>query len=101
MMAGNLGRDREADMKMLEMMFFANLERGNCEYGGIGLNDKRPFGNGDVEGDILEAIGADMEGDDGEYDCWSSGQHEYAASLYDGLIGWLQGRYLVSLEEEI
>jgi hypothetical protein len=80
---------RHTDMLLLEIAFFRNLQRDSCEYGAIGVNCKRPFGNSDVEGDILEIIHAEMQGDDG----WSSDQRKYAASLYDGLIDWLQKRY--------
>lgn len=46
----------DKDMLKLEKAFFANLQRDDCEYGGIGINCKRPFGNSDVEGDILGDI---------------------------------------------
>lgn len=85
---------RQADMNVLAQMFFSHLRRDRCEYGGIGIDCKRPFGNSDVEGDILEGIGATMEGDDGEGLCWSSTQRRYAASLYDDLITHLQQTYL-------
>jgi hypothetical protein len=81
------------DMLKLEKAFFQNLQRDNCEYGGIGIDCKRPFGNSDVEGDILELIGATPAGDDGYSECWSRAQHEYAAAMYDGLIKWLQEKY--------
>jgi len=81
------------DMLKLEKAFFQNLRRDNCEYGAIGVDPKRPFGNSDVEGDILELIGATPEGDDGEEACWSSKQRAYAAAMYDGLIEWLQTKY--------
>lgn len=86
---------RKEDMLKLEKAFFENLQRDNCEYGGIGIDCKRPFGNSDVEGDILEyVLEAEPEGDDGGDACWSSKQREYAANMYDGLIEWLQGKYL-------
>ena len=81
------------DMQKLAKAFFDNLQRGRCEYGGIGLDDKRPFGNSDVEGDILEILGAEPEGDDGEGKCWSSEQYQYARQCYDQLIPYLQGKY--------
>jgi len=81
------------DMMKLEKAFFDNLIRSNIEYGGIGLDPKRPFGNSDVEGDILEIIGAKQEGDDGSGPCWSSKQIAYAAWMYDNLIEWLQQRH--------
>jgi hypothetical protein len=56
----------DGDMHKLAVAFFANLGRDNCEYGAIGVNCKRPFGNSDVEGDILEIIGEDFDGDDGD-----------------------------------
>lgn len=84
---------KQDDMLKLEKAFFQNLQRDNCEYGAIGVDCKRPFGNSDVEVDILELIGAKPEGDDGESECWSSKQRAYAAAMYDGLIGWLQGKY--------
>jgi hypothetical protein len=61
---------RQADMKTLAQMFFAHLRRDRCEYGGIGIDSKRPFGNSDVEGDILEGIGCKPEGDDGAFLMW-------------------------------
>jgi len=85
--------NRNNDMLVLEKAFFQNLQRDNCEYGGIGVDCKRPFGNSDVEGDILEFLAKQPEGDDGEDKCWSSEQRAYAAGLYDSLIDWLQKKY--------
>lgn len=82
------------DMIILVEAFFRNLQRDNCEYGGIGIDAKRPFGNSDVEGDILDMLDQLPEGDDGEGPCWSSKQRQYAAALYDNLIPYLQERYL-------
>lgn len=84
---------RDDDMLKLEQAFFANLQRGHCEYGGIGLDDKRPFGNSDVEGDICGLLGQSRQGDDGCEMCWSRDQRAYASSLYNDLIGWLQHKY--------
>jgi hypothetical protein len=81
------------DMLKLEKAFFNALQRNNYEYGGIGIDCKRPFGNSDVEADILEMLDAKPEGDDGEAECWSSGQRAYAAAMYSGLIKWLQDKY--------
>lgn len=80
-------------MEILEKAFFDNLQRDNCEYGAIGVDCKRPFGNSDVEADILEMLGIKMEGDEGYGKCWSSGQREYAAALYGHLIPWLRRKY--------
>ena len=81
------------DMLKLEKAFFKHLTSIECEYGGIGVDCKRPFGNSDVESDILEIIGAKPEGDDGAEECWSSKQRAYASEMYGSLIGWLQGKY--------
>jgi hypothetical protein len=80
-------------MEKLEQAFFQNLCIDNVEFGGIGLDSKRPFGNSDVETDILEIIGAEPEGDDGYEECFSSAQREYARDLYSALIGWLQKKH--------
>ena len=84
---------KDGDMLKLEKAFFRNLQRDTCEYGAIGVDCKRPFGNSDVEADILELIGLQMAGDDGDSECWSSTQRKYAAEMYDGLIPWLQKKY--------
>lgn len=81
-------------MEILEQEFFRNLERNDWEYGGIGVDCKRPFGNSDVEADILKMIGQVPAGDDGHDLCWSSKQREYAAAMYDNLIPWLKNKYL-------
>jgi hypothetical protein len=85
------GRDREKDMRILAGMFFQNLEQDDMEYGGWGLDGKRPFGNSDVEGDILDEL-PDMEpeAEDGSY---SEEQAEYAAELYSDLGPWLQKQW--------
>lgn len=69
-------RNKPNDLEKLADAFFANLRTGNVEYGGWGLDDKRPFGNSDVEGDILEIIGWEPEKND------SYEQREYASELY-------------------
>lgn len=93
MKMGNSKRNRADDMLKLERAFFDNLTRNDCEYGGIGLDDKRPFGNSSVQADILELIGAKPEGDNGEEQCWSSAQNAYADELYNSLIDHLQKKY--------
>jgi hypothetical protein len=82
------------DLEKLADAFFENVSRhDDCEYGSIGLDCKRPFGNSDVERDILEIIGAEMEGDDGDGPCWSSKQIPYAADLYNELPDYLRARW--------
>lgn len=49
-------RNEEQDLMVLAGAFFRELTISNCEYGAIGLDCKRPFGNSDVEGDMLELL---------------------------------------------
>lgn len=84
-------QDKQSDLAKLAQAFFDNLRIDDCEYGAIGVDCKRPFGNSDVEGDILEIIGQEPEGDDCHDSCWSSEQREYALILYrDDLIPFLR-----------
>lgn len=81
-------RNKQEDLLKLADAFFLNLRFDpSFEYGSLGTDCKRPFGNSDVEGDILDIIGAKPEGDDGEEECWSRAQREYAAELYQEELG--------------
>lgn len=87
-------RDKQQDLKRLADAFFAELCMLEWEYGGIGLDPKRPFGNSDVEGDMLELLDWEQEGDDGDGPCYSSEQREYVSGLYrDDLIPYLRKRW--------
>jgi hypothetical protein len=78
-----MNRNEQKDLRKLAINVLRRLEYdGSCEYGTIGLDCKRPFGNSDVEPDILKIIGWEMEGDDGYEKCYSSEQREYARELY-------------------
>jgi hypothetical protein len=83
---------REKDLKLLANAFFNNLDRYNCEYGGWGVDDKRPFGNSFVEGDIAEIIGLELVDEDDD-----SEEHEdqirYLNSLYDDLGPYLKYKW--------
>mgnify|MGYP001577337157 CR=1 FL=1 len=88
---------KKEDLEKLAIDVLAHLQRNHdCEYGSIGTDCKRPFGNSDVEGDILEIIGQEPSGDDGEGPCWSSSQREYAAALYDAVPKFIYERYVRS-----
>lgn len=89
---------QQEDLAKLANAFFDNLLYDpHCEYGSIGLDCKQPFGNSQVEADILEIIGARMQGDNGEGPCWASHQREYAASLYkEHLIPYLRQQWKLS-----
>lgn len=85
--AKSIGRDLEADLSKLADAFFDNLQIDNCEFGGLGVDCKRPFGNSDAEGDILEIIGVKENHYRDEYT-------RYAFDLYhQGLIPYLRKRW--------
>lgn len=88
--------EQKKHLAILADAFFQNLQYDpSCEYGSIGVDCKRPFGNSDVEDDILRIINVRMEGDDGEGPCWASHQREYAASLYqEHLIPYLRDEWM-------
>lgn len=87
---------KDKHLVKLAQAYFENLEYQEYGYGGqnavghVGLDWKRPFGNQDVAGDILELIGVTMEGNDGEDICWSSTQRVYAVELLKALPRFLQ-----------
>lgn len=85
-----MDRDRTSDLDRLADAFFKNLEReSRMEYGGWGLDDKRPFGNSSVAEDILEIIEWPPVADD----YYSNEQQEYAHELYDDLGEHLRKRW--------
>jgi hypothetical protein len=87
-------RDEQKDLAILAKAFFDHLGIIECEYGGIGLDCKRPFGNSDATADILELIGWEPEGDDGEDACFASWQRDYASGLYhEKLIPFMQAKW--------
>ncbi len=90
-------KERRIELEMLADAFFENLEHCDwVEFGGWGLNDKRPFGNSNVERDILEIIGLEeAEYESEEY----KEQRRYARELYNDLgpfilMKWNQFRKL-------
>lgn len=88
-------KDLERDLKKLADAFYSELLfEDSCEYGSPGLDCKRPFGNSDVEGDILEILGFAPEGDDGDSSCYSRDQRDYARRLYtEELIPYLKQQW--------
>ncbi len=78
---------RKLHMDRLADAFFENLERNErCEYGGWGLDDKRPFGNSSVESDIAEIIGIEYDPNEDEREEF----HAYLNELYDDLGHYLK-----------
>lgn len=90
-MATTNDKQKQQHLATLADAFFEQLVMLECEYGAPGLDPKRPFGNSDVERDILVLLDIDPEGDDGDAECFSSRQREYAADLFKvQLIPFLQ-----------
>ena len=96
------GRNRQEDLAKLADAFFENLELDDNEFGGIGVNSKRPFGDSNPEKDILKIIGWEPEKSD--HESYSREQGAYARELYsEHLIPYLQetfGRKSQSLPQE-
>lgn len=92
-------RNRTDDLEKLAHAFYKNLEIDIVEFGGIGLDSKRPFGNSDVCEDILRIIGWAKEGrEDGEA-CYTEAQKNYVYNLYHRhLIPFLRKNWLMNWE---
>lgn len=88
----NTRRSQKKDLEKLSNAFYSNLEIIPYEFGGIGLDPKRPFGNSSVPEQILQIIGWNPEipGEDSENE-YSDRQIDYAVHLYkDKLIPYLK-----------
>lgn len=93
--ARELGRHYRTDMMCLADKFIEGLERNQYGEGwGLGLDDKRPFGNSDVPRDILDIIGYDAKKCPhcGEVIPRDDGRDPtvYAETLYDELPAFVQ-----------
>lgn len=74
---------KQEDLMQLANAVIDNLQyHDRCEFGSIGTDSKRPFGNSSVESDMLKIIGWEMEGDDGDDLCYASYQREYVGNLF-------------------
>ena len=76
---------KELHLKQLAKHYLTNLTYIHIEYGCWAADPKRPFGNSDVEGDILTLLG--IEETEPYY---SDSQREYAAELYRELGAYLK-----------
>jgi len=83
---------RGKHLDILAQSFFDNLERGNCEYGGWGHDDKRPYGNSYVAGDIAEMIGLELCDYETDKDLMEE-QERYCNSLYDDLGPYMKYKW--------
>ena len=56
---------------------------GYCEWGHVGLDCKRPFGNGDLVGDMAKILGIEPgPTDDGE-EHWPPGTHDKMVRMFE------------------
>ena len=55
----------------------------DCEYGAPCIDPKRPYGNGDVRGDICRILGKKMIKIDDEEDGYKEKDLEYAAKIHE------------------
>ena len=58
----------------------------DCEYGAPEIDPKRPYGNSDVEGDIAEILGWEVDEDNG----LTEKQSEKAAALHQEMQGVIE-----------
>lgn len=89
-------RNKTKDLLALEHAFFIHCRRHyDGEYGSIGLDSKRPFGNSYVQGDILDIIEFPHK------DEYSDEEIEYADNLFNELPKFLHEQYLSRMAETV
>jgi hypothetical protein len=72
-------RDRNSDIKKIADAVVANLGFIDAEFGGIGIDCKRPFGNSMAWFDLFEIIGLEPDREDGDY---SEEWFDYVSDIY-------------------
>ena len=77
-------QEHENNLDAMIGHFIDHMERQGCEYGGWGLDDKRPFGNSDATGDICELLGLNPEHDE---------NRKYADTVYTELRVHMRKRW--------
>ena len=76
-------RNETQDLKVLADAFYKELSFiDGIEYGWVGLDCKRPFGNSQVEDDILDILEIGPEEFEYGEPTYSYAQREYARVLY-------------------
>lgn len=77
----------ENHLKLSRRMF---VDWDDCEYGAPCINPKRPYGNSDVERDIAELIGYELECDDSGELVFSDVDRRYLRTLHKEMQTALQ-----------
>ena len=91
--------EKERHLELLAAAFWENLtfSEGSC-YGYVGLEDKRPFGNSNVEDSICDIIGLVPNTDEFGLIDYTTEQLKYAGKLYrEDLIPYLKAKYSSSI----
>lgn len=84
-----MNRNRQEDLQKLAFAFL-NLLMSD---GYLNLDNKRPFGNSDVDQDVLKIIGCKLEPDAEDNMCYSEEQYDYARKLfYHELVPFLKSK---------
>jgi len=67
----------------VDLLTNANIDYvSGCEWGWLGLDCKRPFGNGDMTGDMAKIMGIEqIETDEGPQ--WPKGTHEKMVKIFE------------------
>ena len=55
------GRYRKKDLHVIATAILDGLYIDDCEYGGWCIDSKRPFGNSDVNSDMIDMLGIDVQ----------------------------------------
>jgi len=90
--------DKERHLELLAAAFWENIRFNNAAYYGyVGLEDRRPFGNSNVEYDICHIIGLISNVDEYGLADYTTEQLYYAEKLYrDDLVPYLKSKYALS-----
>ncbi len=86
-------KERQTHMELLADAFFEEIQFDDCEFGGWGLDCKRPFGNSTVEPDLAEIIGWTRESIYDENDDHDEEKCSYLRELYYDLGPYLKWKW--------
>ena len=91
--------EKERHLELLTAAFWENLTFNEGSwYGYVGLEDKRPFGNSNVEDSICDIIGLVPNTDEFGLIDYTTEQLKYAGKLYrEDLIPYLKAKYSSSI----
>ena len=91
----NMNRNEQQDLKTLANAFYKELSFiDGIEYGWVGLDCKRPFGNSQVEDDILDLLEVGPENFEYGEPTYSNAQRDYARTLYtEKLVPFLKEQW--------